>query len=169
MQKNCFKVARENSGMWFSHLFSWLQHKKENKKTCSHLVMWQPAAPAGIKPGQTQNLCFVDYTKCRSTLLIQIWVLAFCLCTSLFFLPYSVEQNLTLTLVVSKCSCLPCIARCQPPGDCMKILLSLFSILWYSISPRKGTWWETNVYAGRINLHLKFVIWQRSATRFCNS
>ena len=48
------------------------------------------------------NLCFTDYTKCRSMLqvLIQIWILAFCLCTALFFLLYSVEPNLTLTLVV---------------------------------------------------------------------
>ena len=38
------------------------------KKPCSHLVTWRPVAP-GIKPGETQNLCFVDYTKCRSTLL----------------------------------------------------------------------------------------------------
>ena len=37
----------------------------------------------------------------------------------------------------------------------------------YSVSPRQGTYWETN--AGRIVLHLKFVIWHRSATRFCNS
>ena len=78
--------------------------KKKIQKTCSHLVTWQTVAPAGIKLGETQNLCFVDYTKCRSTLLIWIWILAFCQCTTLFFLPYSVEPNLqvTLTLVVSR-------------------------------------------------------------------
>ena len=36
-----------------------------------------------------------------------------------------------------------------------------------SVSPRQGTYWETNVCAGRIILHLKFVIW--SSSRFCNS
>ena len=37
-----------------------------------------------------------------------------------FFLPYSVEQNLTLTLVFSLRSCLPGIVRYLQPGDCMK-------------------------------------------------
>ena len=87
-----------------------------------------PVAPAGIKPCQTQNLFFVNYKKCMSTLLIQIWILDFCLCTALFFLPYSIQQNLTLTLVVSLRSCLPYIARYLGPGNCMKISLSLFSI-----------------------------------------
>ena len=112
------------SATWFCDCST----KKKIKKTCSHLITWRPVAPAGIKPGQTQNLCFVDYTKCRSTLLIRIWILGFCLCTALFFLPYSVEQNLTLTLVVFLRSCLPCFARYRRPGDFMKILLSLFSI-----------------------------------------
>ena len=104
--------------------------KRKYKKTCSHIIIvtWRPVALAGIKPGQTQNLCLVDCTKCRSTRLIRIWILAFCLCTTLFFLPYSVEPNLTLTMVVSLRSCLPGFARFRRPGDCMKISLSLFSI-----------------------------------------
>ena len=96
-------------------------------------------ATAGIKPGQTQNLCFVDYTKCRSTLLIRIWILAFCLCNPLFFLLYSVELILSLTLVVSLRSCLPGIARYRRPGDCMKISLSLFSIFCHLYGPRQDT------------------------------
>ena len=39
----------------------------------------------------------------------------------------------------------------------------------YSVTPRQGTCWETNACADRIDLHLKFVIWHSSATRFCNS
>ena len=58
-----------------------------------------------------KNLCFVDYTKCRSTLPIRIWILAFCQCTAIVFLPNSVESNFTLTLVVSLRSCLPGIAK----------------------------------------------------------
>ena len=88
--------------------------KRKERKTCSHLVTWRPVAPAGINSGQTQNLCFVDYTKCKSTLLIRIWILAFCLCTALFLLW---QPNLTLTLVVSLRSCLPGIARYRRPGD----------------------------------------------------
>ena len=67
------------------------------KKIIKKLVTWLPVTPSCIKPGQTQKLCFVDYTKCRSTLLIWIWI-ALCLCTALFFLPYSAEPNLVLTV-----------------------------------------------------------------------
>ena len=101
---------------------------KKNLLSQTHPVTWRPVAPAGIKPGETQNLCLVDCTKCRSTLLIRIWILAFCLCKPLFFLLDSVELILSLTLVVSLRSCLPGIARYRLPGDCMKISLSLFSI-----------------------------------------
>ena len=38
-----------------------------------------------------------------------------------------------------------------------------------SVFPRQGTYWETNVYAGRIVLHLKPVIWHSSATWFSDS
>ena len=96
--KNC--KATFDQGCGSATRFRDCSTKKKIKKTCSHLVTWRPVAPAGIKPGETQNLCLVDCTKCRSTLLIRIWILAFCLCTTLFFLPYSVEPNLTLTLVV---------------------------------------------------------------------
>ena len=48
----------------------------------------------------------------------------------------------------------------------MKILSSLSP---YSVSLRQGTYGGTNVCAGKIVLHLTFVIWHRSATRFCNS
>ena len=37
--------------------------------------------------------------KCRFTHPILIWILAFCLCNALFFVFYSVEPNLLLTLV----------------------------------------------------------------------
>ena len=40
--------------------------KKKTKKTCSHLVTCLPIAPACILPGETQNLCFANYKKCRS-------------------------------------------------------------------------------------------------------
>ena len=69
-----------------------------------------------------------DYTKCRSTLLIPIWIHAFFLCNPLFSLLYSVEPILPLTLVVALHSSLPGIARYRRLGDGMKISLSLFSI-----------------------------------------
>ena len=49
------------------------RRKKNLLSAASHLVTWRPVASAGIKPCQTQNLCFVDFTKCtvvRPTLLI---------------------------------------------------------------------------------------------------
>ena len=103
-----------------------------------------------------------------STLLIWILIIAFCLCNILFFLPYSMKQILPLTLVVALCSS---SAACPASRDinCQVIawkIICPFSP--YSVSPRQGTCWETNVCAGRIVLHLKFVIWHRSATRFCN-
>ena len=106
-----------NQGCRSATRFRDCRTKKKIKKTCSHPVTWRPVAPAGIKPGETQNLCLVDCTKCRSTLLIRIWILAFCLCNPLFFLLYSVELILSLTLVASLRSCLPCIARYRRPGD----------------------------------------------------
>ena len=121
-------LCRMEQGCGSATRFRDCRTKKKKKKTCSHLVTWRPVAPAGIKPGETQNLCLVDCTKCRSTLLIRIWILAFCLCNPLFFLLYSVELIVSLTLVVSLRSCLPGIARYRRPGDCMKISLSLFSI-----------------------------------------
>ena len=66
--------------------------------------------------------------KCRSTLLIRIWILAFCQCNTLFFLLNSAKSILLLTLVVALRSSLPGIARYRLPGNCMKISLSLFSI-----------------------------------------
>ena len=39
----------------------------------------------------------------------------------------------------------------------------------FSFIPRQGNYWEINVSAGRILLHLKSAIWHRSATRFSNS
>ena len=56
--------------------------KREQKKLA---LTWSHGGQS-LQQVYTQNLCFVNYTKCRSTLLIQIWILAFCLCTSLFFL-----------------------------------------------------------------------------------
>ena len=56
------------------------------------------------------------------------------------------------------------LAIYRRPGDCMKNSLSLFSIFF----PRQN-FWETNVCAGGIVLHLKPVIWHRSATRFRDS
>ena len=91
------------------------------QKPCSHLVTWRPVAPAGIKSGETQNLCFVDYTNCRSTLLIRKWILAFCLCTALFFLalqrgtePYFDTDVFPAQLLAGR------------PDGCIKISLCLF-------------------------------------------
>ena len=90
-----------------------------------------------------------------STLLIRIWILALCLCTALFFLPYIVEPDLTLTLVVSLRSSLPAIARYRRPGDSMPWWKFRCPFSPCSVSPRQGTNWETNVCAGRIVLNIK--------------
>ena len=95
--------------------------KRKLKKTCIHLATWRPVARAGILSGETQKLWFTDYTKCRSKLLIQIWILAFCLCNTHVFLLCRVERILPLILVVVRRSSLPSIARYRRPGDCMKI------------------------------------------------
>ena len=58
--------------------------------------------------------------------MIQIWILTFWLCNTLFFLLSSVETSLQLTLVVALNSSLPSIARYRLSGDCMKNLWSLF-------------------------------------------
>ena len=92
-----------------------------------------------------------------------MWILALCLCNLYLFLLYSVEPILPLTLVVvAMCSSLSCITRHWLPGDCIWKFCCPFSP--YSVVPREGTYWETNVRAGRIVLHLKSVIWHHSAT-----
>ena len=109
--------------------FVWDLKTTEKKiKTCFQMVTCWPVAPASIYSGEPQNLCFTDYKKCRSTLLIRIWILAFCLCNALFLLLFSVEPILPLTLVVALHSSLPGIARYRRPGDYMKFSLFLFSI-----------------------------------------
>ena len=68
-------------------------------------LTWSRVGPS-LPP--VYNTCFTDYIifTYRSTLLIRIWILAFCLCNALFFLLY-VEPNLPLTLVVALRSSLP--------------------------------------------------------------
>ena len=66
-----------------THFLDW-HTKKKIDKTCFHLawlVTWDRCSRQ-YKFGETQNLCFTDYTKCRSKLLILIWILAICLCNS---------------------------------------------------------------------------------------
>ena len=99
-----------------------------------------------------------------------MWILEYgCLCTALFFFPYSVEQNLTLTLVVFHSITWPASRDIDVQVTAWKFHCPSSP---YSVSPRQGTCWETNVYAGRIDLHLKFAIWQWDwhccATRFRN-
>ena len=57
---------------------------------------------------------------CRSTLIIWIWTLAFCLCNPFVFLLFSMDPILPLTLVAPVLSRLPCIARyrrCPSPSS----------------------------------------------------
>ena len=141
--------------------------KKKIKKTCSHLVTWRPVAPASVKPCETQNLCLVDCTKCRSTLLIRIWIFAFCLCTTLFFCPTVWNRTLLWHWWFL------CAVACPASRDIdYQVTAWRFRCPFspYSVTPRQGTWWGTNVCAGRIDLHLtgKFVIRHRSAKRFRN-
>ena len=76
------------------------------------------------------------------------------------------DPILPLTLVVS----LPgCATACPALLDiCCQMTASILRCPFsqYSVFPRQGPYWETNVHAGRIVLHLKSVIWHRSATRF---
>ena len=55
------------------------------------------------------------------------------------------------------------LARYRWPGDWWKFRCPFSP---YFVFPRQGTYWETNFCEGRIVLHLKPVIWHRSATRF---
>ena len=82
---------------------------------------------------------------------------------------FSMDPILPLTLVVS----LPgCATACPALLDiCCQMTASILRCPFsqYSVFPRQGPYWETNVHAGRIVLHLKSVIWDPSATRFRNS
>ena len=66
--------------------------------------------------------------------MIQLWILAFCLCNTRFSLLYSMERILPLILVVVLRSSLPGIARYRRPGDCMKLFWSLFFIFCQNLS-----------------------------------
>ena len=113
---------------------------KRNKKNCFQLVMCWPVASASIYSDKTRKLCFTNDRKCRSTLLILKWIMAFCLCNPFIFLPYGAESILLWTMVVALHSSLHCIARYQLPGDHLKFSLSLFSmfpmfvqtVLWFT-------------------------------------
>ena len=65
-----------------------------------------------------------------------------------------------------------CAAACQASRD-IDGLVSAWKFRCpfspYSVSPRQGNYWETNVCAGKIVLHLKFVIWHSCSTWFRNS
>ena len=75
------------------------------------------------------------------------------------------ELILRFKLVVALLSSLPRITRFLLPGNCMKFSLSgPFSP--YSVFPRQGAYWETNVCAGRSVLPLKSVVQHHSATTF---
>ena len=104
---------------------------------------------------KTQNLCFTSYTKCMSMLLIGIWILAFCLYNPLFCLLYSVELILPLTLVLARAAA--CLSLRDI--DCQETAWKLccpFSP--FSLFLRQGTYWETNVRARKIVLHIESVI-----------
>ena len=58
------------------------------------------------------------------------------------------------------------LARYRRPGDWWKFRSPCSP---YFVFPRQGTYWDTNFCEGRIVLHLKPVIWHRSATRFRDS
>ena len=130
----------------------------------SHLVTWLPVAPAGIKTCQTQNLCFVDYTK---------WIHAsdsnmdscFLPMHSLFSCPTAWSWTLLWHWWFACSVAYPVSWDIDNQARAWKFCCPFSP---YSVSPRQGTCWETNVCAGRIDLHLKFVIWHSSATRFCN-
>ena len=139
LHKNITQITKQKAnyqGCGSATRFHDCSTKKKIKQTCSQ----QPHTLSRVGPSLTpdhrryitrRNTKFVlaDYTKgVRPTLLIWIWILAFCLCNPLIFLFYSVEQIISLTLVVSLHSSLPGIARYRRSRDCMKISLSLFSI-----------------------------------------
>ena len=114
-------------------------------------------------------MCFTNYTKCRSTFLIWIWILPFCLCNSKFFLAlhfghYLPIDIILLVLIVLWSSLLAWDVHWYVT---IWIFCSPFSP--YSVLLRQGTYLETNAYTGRIVLHLKSVTQQCLATRFSDS
>ena len=58
------------------------------------------------------------------------------------------------------------LARYRRPGDWWKFSCPFSP---YFVFAKQGTYWETNFCEGRIVMHLKPVIWHRSATRFRES
>ena len=129
------------------------------------MVTWRPVSPAGIKPAKHRIFRFVNYTKCRSTLLIPIWILAFCLCTAPFSCPTAWKQTVLWHWWF------PCAVAGPASRDIDDQVTAwkfrcLFS---HFLSPLDKALGETNVCAGRIELHIKFVIWHRSATKFRKS
>ena len=125
---------------------------KTNKTNCFRVG---PSLLTGIKGRPNTKI-----------LLIRTWILAFCLSNPYFLSQYIVDMILSLTLVVvlRSISLQVGIARFQPPGDCMKFSLFLFSI--YCCFIDKAIIWKPNGSTGRIVLHLNYVIQYRSATRF---
>ena len=113
---------------------------------------------------------------CQSTLLICIQIFASAYATSLS--SCSIGWN---------CSLFFLLCSADPPIDtsgCAVYQLALhheiltarwlhenflvpFRLSLFSVFPRQGTYWESNIHAGRIIVHLKSVILHCSTTRFC--
>ena len=140
--------------MRFSCQYSCLPHREKKKKLASMLAR-------RLRNGETQNLCFTNKTKCRSTLLIQIWILAaFYTC------------NANPPIDTGGCSAQQLTRHCEiSTALCLHekfVVPFLLVNSPYSVFPWQGTYWETNasVSACRIALHLKSVVGHSSATRF---
>ena len=86
---------------------SGLQHWKSNKENLHSPGHLEPFRRHLYINLPKSNLCFANYWKYRSTILISICILAFCLCKLLFFLICGVELILQSTLVVAVHSSLP--------------------------------------------------------------
>ena len=113
-------------------------------------------------------MCFANYSKCRSTLLIWVWILAFCLCNPLFFCSIAWNWTSYRHCWLSWAAACPALQNlninCQVTAWKFRCPSSP-----YSVFDRQGTYWETNSIAGRVVLYFKSDIWHCSATRFCDS
>ena len=113
-----------------------------------------------------QKFCASPITRnVGPTLMIRIWILAFCLCNPLFFcfIAWNGSSHWHWWLL--------CAAACQATLDidCQVTTWNFCYFSPYSLFSRQRNLWETNVCASRIVQYPKSVDWHSSTTKFRDS
>ena len=122
-EKMSVALYHQVAAMWFSHQCLWLQRKKK-KNLPSPDCVFSHSSCRGYNPVKhSDKICALPMLvhDLKHGFLLSAYAIP-------FFLLYSVDSILTLTLVHILHSSSLCTARDQPPGDWMKTSLSLFSI-----------------------------------------